>query len=104
MTFKNRTVPVTSHVLPGSCEPILAGKMAEELRILVFQGDGPYSANTIYSMIETPTDSDEGKKFYNDIQNIVSSYPQCFKGIGHLKNHLVKFYVDDTVKPVVVPR
>ena len=104
VTFKNRTVPVTFHVLPGSCEPILAGKMAEELRILVFQGDGPYSANTIYSMIETPTDSDEGKKFFNDIQNIVSSYPQCFKGIGHLKNHLVKFYVDDTVKPVVVPR
>ena len=104
VTFKNRTVPVVFHVLPGSCESILAGKMAEELNILIFQGDGPYSANTVYSMIEAERESAEGKQFFNDIQYIVSSYPQCFKGIGHLKNHLVKFYVDDSVKPVVVPR
>ena len=63
VTFKNRTVPVTFHVLPGSCEPILAGKMAEELRILVFQGDGPYSANTIYSMIETKTWRQKPKRY-----------------------------------------
>ena len=104
VTFKNRTIPVVFHVLPGSCEPILSGKMAEELNILVFQGNGPYSVHKVYSMIETKTDSEEGKEFYNEIQNVLASYPHCFNGIGHLKDHLVKFYIDDSIKPIVVPR
>jgi hypothetical protein len=91
-------------VLPGSCEPILAGKMAEELQILVFQGDGPHGIHEVFSMIEADASTVEGKEFYNEIQDIVSKYTHCYKGIGHLKNHLVKFYIDDTVKPVVVPR
>ena len=104
VTFKSRTVPVQFHVLPGSCEPILAGKASEELNILVFHGDEPDSGRTVFSMIKTETESEEGKKFFTDIQNTVSSYPECYKGIGHLKNHSVKFYVNDAVKPVVVPR
>ena len=52
VTFSNRIVPVVFYVLPGFCEPILSGKMAEELRILVSQGDGLIGANEVFSMIK----------------------------------------------------
>ena len=55
-------------------------------------------------MIETEKETAEGKVHFNDIQNIISSYPHIYQGIGHLRDHQVKFYVDDSIKPVVVPR
>ena len=36
VTFNNRSVPVEFHVLPGSCEPILAGNQARQLNIISF--------------------------------------------------------------------
>ena len=105
VTFGSTTIPVEFQILPGSCEPILAGAKAAHLGILVFQGDAHNHVSDIYAMIDNEeADTVEGKEFYTDIQNILTPYPHCFAGIGHLKDHLVKFYVDDTIKPVVVPR
>ena len=103
VTYNNITIPVEFHVLPGSCEPILAGRMAEELNIIVFNGDRQ-NVTDVYSMVADEIDTAEGKKFYNDIQEILTPYPHCFTGIGCLKDHQVKFYINDQIKPVVVPR
>ena len=97
-----RIQPVEFHVLPGSCEPILAGKKAEQLDILIFQGIKQERISEVYSMISTEIDTEEGENFYEDIQNIVSPYAHCYVGIGCLRDHLVKFYIDDTIKPVEV--
>lgn len=104
VTFGKTTVPVEFHVLPGSCEPILSGAKAEQLDILVFQGHKQDHINELYAMIETRTETEVGKKFHNDIQDILAPYPHCYVGIGLLNGHQVKFYVDEKVKPVVVPR
>ena len=105
VTFGSTTIPVEFQVLPGSCEPILAGAKAAQLGILVFQGDAFGCVNNIRAMVgEAEDNTAEGKEFYNDIQSILSPYPHCFTGIGCLKDHQVKFYVDDSIKPVVVPR
>ena len=37
------------------------------------------------------------------VQAIVAKYPDVFKGIGKLRNHQVKFYVNENVNPVAVP-
>ena len=105
VTFGSTTVPVEFQVLPGSCEPILAGAVAAQLGILIFQGDAHNPVKALYKMVDdTEAHTNEGKKFYEDIQTILTPYPHCFSGIGCLKNHQVKFYVDDSVKPIVVPR
>ena len=74
VTFGKRTVPVLFHVLPGSCEPILAGATAEELNILVFHGNKDQICE-VYSMIEAENETEEGKSYYNEIQHILESYP-----------------------------
>ena len=72
--------------------------MAEELNILVFNGDRDQTCE-VYSMIEAENETEEGKSYYQEIQSLLESYPHVYQGVGHLKDHLVKFYIDETVKP-----
>ena len=37
--FKNRAVPVEFYILPGSCNPILDGNKAEQLKIISLDKD-----------------------------------------------------------------
>ena len=57
----------------------------------------------VFSMIEGEKETEEGKSHYKDIMSLLESYPHLYQGVGHLKDHLVKLYIDETVKPVVVP-
>ena len=37
------------------------------------------------------------------VENVLSSYPQNFKGLGKLRNHQDQLYMDNSIKPVAVP-
>ena len=39
----------------------------------------------------------------DEIQSIIQKYPNVFKGVGKLKDHLVKLHVDTSIKPVAEP-
>ena len=41
VTYKSRSVPVEFYILPGSCEPILAGTEGLNLKVLSFAEDRP---------------------------------------------------------------
>ena len=101
VTFKERSVPVEFHVLPGSCEPILAGNQALQLKIITFD-----DTDDVYNpvlMIDNETSLGDNGKFSKDIEIILSNYPHNFKGLGKLKDCQVKLYTDSSIKPVAVP-
>ena len=101
VTFKERSVPVEFHVLPGSCEPILAGTKSLQLKIVSFDGtDDTYNP---VLMINEAASSKEKSRFFNDINHILAKYPQNFKGLGKLKDYQVKLFTDSSIKPVAVP-
>ena len=37
------------------------------------------------------------------ICDILQYYPENFQGLGKLRDHQVKLYTDNTVKPIAVP-
>ena len=95
------TIPVTFFVLPGSCEPILDGNAALQLKIISFH-DNEDVFNSI-NMIDKESPFTSDKNFVREINNIINKYSGNFKGLGKLKNHKVKLYIDENVKPVAVP-
>ena len=95
------TIPVTFFVLPGSCEPILDGNAALQLKIISFH-DNEDVFNSI-NMIDKESPFTSDKNFVRKINNIITKYSGNFKGLGKLKNHKVKLYIDENVKPVAVP-
>ena len=99
VSFKNRTVPVEFYILPGSCDPILDGNKAEQLKIISLDKDDNHIFNPILMI------SSQGKvqKLINNICSILQHYPQNFKGLGKLRNYQVKLYTDNSIKPVAVP-
>ena len=94
VTFGHRSTPVQWHIIDQhDCEPILAGKAAEQLGIIKFSStpDVFQPVNMIHA--------DEKQQ----IQQILQQHPNLFKGIGKLKNHLVKLHVDTSIKPIAEP-
>ena len=93
VTFGQTSVPVMWHIISGSCEPILAGKMALQLGIIDFNAN----PDTFHPILMIDAE-DKG-----NLQEILARYPQNFNGIGKLHHHKVKLHVDKEVKPVHVP-
>ena len=101
VTYNDRTVPVRFFILEGSCSPILSGRSAVELGIISVGDKDGSGINPV--MVVDRDSADGGKEFNDEIHNILSKYPQNFKGLGKLQGHLVKLYADPSVKPVVSP-
>ena len=93
VTFGQTSVPVMWHIISGSCEPILAGKMALQLGIIDFNAN----PDTFHPILMIDAE-DKG-----NLQEILARYPQNFNGIGKLHHHKVKLHADKEVKPVHVP-
>ena len=79
MRKDSRSVNTTIHVIHGSGGNLISYKTATDLGLL----------KVINSI--NPTLS---------IDDIQKQYPHLFKGIGKLKDHQVRLYVDESVKPV----
>ena len=96
VSFGDRTVPVRWHIIEESCEPILAGKKASHLGIIQFK-----SAPEVLMPLRMIKLAD--KELQEKMQSVIASVPAVFKGVGHLKDHVVKLLVDKDVKPVAEP-
>ena len=97
--LNNRAVPVEFYILPGSCDPILDGNKAQQLKYF------PSTRITIifstqYMMISS---QEKDGEFINNICSILKHYPQNFKGLGKLRSYQVKLYANNSIKPVAVP-
>ena len=92
VTFGSTSVPVVWHVLSGNSEAILSGNAALQLGIIKFTD----SADTFQPILMIKSNKD-------NLQTILSEYPQNFSGLGKLHNYKVTLHCDTDVKPVNVP-
>ena len=99
VSFKNRAVPVEFYILPGSCDPILDGNKAEQLKIISLDKDD----NHIFNPVLMISSQEKDGEFINNICSILQHYPQNFKGLGKLQNYQVKLYTNNSIKPVAFP-
>ena len=86
-------------ILPGSCDPILDGNKAEQLKIISFDIDD----NHIFNPVLIISSQEKDGEFINSICSISNHYPQNFKGLGKLRNYQVKLYTDNSIKPAAAP-
>ena len=77
----------TIYVLRANVETLLSGRVCEQLGIIKFNRDPVENINNVELC-----DPDKDK--------LVENFPSVFKGVGVLKDHEVKFHIDETVKPV----
>ena len=94
VTFGNSSIPVEWHIIDNPCEPVLAGRIAEELGIIKFD-----AKPTVFQPVQMIHSTDNKET----LQNILQQFPQNFEGLGKLKNHQVKLHVDTSIKPVTTP-
>ena len=92
-------MPVEFYILPGSCDPILDGNKAEELKIISLDKDD----NHIFNSVLMITSQEKDGEVINNICLILKHYPQNVKGWGKLRNYQVKLYTDNSIKPVAIP-
>ena len=99
VTNRDRTIPVEFFILPGSCQPILGSDKATELKIITMDKD-----EALFNLINM---IDQERKHSGELNskiiNVLHSYSENFQGLGKMKNHQVKLYTDNTVKPIAVP-
>ena len=94
VTFQSRSIPVDWYIIEDNCEPILAGKKAEQLGIIKF---------TPRAEIFTPINMIKMDKEAK-IQSVIAKYPDLFQGTGKIKNYQVKLQVDTSVPSKVDPQ
>ena len=82
------------YVVKQDLETLLSGRVSEELGIISFNPT-PDSQEPIIRRNTAPTDDAKA--------HIISQYPEVFSGIGTLKDHLVKFHINETIPPVAAP-
>ena len=88
VTFGNSSIPVEWHIIDNPCEPVLAGRIAEELGIIKFD-----AKPTVFQPVQMIHSTDNKET----LQNILQQFPQNFEGLGKLKNHQVKLHVDTSL-------
>ena len=93
VTFGLTSIPVVWHVISGNSEAILSGNAALQLGIVQFNG----TADTFQPVLMIDAENKE------NLQAILSKYPENFSGLGKLKDYHVKLHVKEGVKPVNVP-
>ena len=80
----------TIYVLRDDVETLLSGEVCEQLGIIAFNRNHSEQIHRLNS-------DEEGK------QQLIDSFPTLFKGVGLLRDHTVKFHIDETVKPKFQP-
>ena len=82
VSFNNWAVPVDIYISPGSCDSILDGNKAEQLKIISFDKNDNHIFNQVL-MIWTQEKDDE---FIDNICLILKHYPHHFRGLRKLRN------------------
>lgn len=92
-SFCSRTVNTEWYIIQERCEPVLSGKLAEQLGIIKFN-------NTPAILTPINVIKSTNKK---DIQDLILVHKEMFQGIGKLKGHQVWLHKKTDIKPVVQP-
>ena len=96
--FDNQVANIRIYVVDKDVEPLLSGYAAKALGIITLntqaENRGPI-VNT-QANLRRVASMPEGKE-------LIKKLPQCFRGIGKLKDYQVKLFVDDNVPPVACP-
>ena len=88
--FKESVANAKFYVLGAEVETLISGAVSEELGIISMNQTGSSS------VLKTRRVSKLKSK-------MLAKFPSIFKGTGTLKNHKVKFYIDEDVPPVYQP-
>ena len=96
VAFGDRSVPVEWNIINGDCEPIISGTTAVQLGIIELHKHT--ETVNLVNMIKVNEPLVKER-----LQRILAKHTQIFYGIGKLKDYQVKFYVNENIKPVVVP-
>ena len=98
VTYKNRTIPIESFVLPGSCQLILGSFKAVQLKIITMDKN-----NTLFNPVKMLKGEREVSGEFNfRICSVFEKYTENFHGLGKMNDYQVKLYYDN-VKPIAVP-
>ena len=90
---KDNSVNATIYVLKQKVETLLSGPVCEALGIIQFNGPA-------IRAVQQEPQSDEHSP---EKVSLISKFPTIFKGLGKLKNHQVKLYINDSIRPVAEP-
>jgi hypothetical protein len=88
--FGKQVANTRFYVLRAKVETLLSGAVSEELGIITLHPTGTAE------ILKTSATSKMKSR-------VLATYPSIFKGTGTLKNHKVKFFIDDQVPPVFQP-
>ena len=88
--FGSQVANTRFYVLRAKVETLLSGTVSEELGIITLHPTGAAE------ILKTSSTSKMKSR-------VLATYPTIFKGTGTLKNHKVKFFIDDQVPPVFQP-
>ena len=90
VTKGDKVANTTIYIVKDKVETLLSGPVSEALGIIRFEGAQVNRA-------EEEEAENEAKKAW------IRKYPRIFKGLGKLKDYVVKLHVDKKVKPVREP-
>ena len=88
--FNKSVANARFYILAAKVETLISGAVSEELGIIKMNPTGTTN------VLRTPVVSKRKSK-------ILTKFPSIFKGTGTLRNHKVKFYIDEDVPPVYQP-
>ena len=97
VSFGATSLPVEWHIISGYCEPILSDTTSQQLGIINFN-----STPDSYEPIQMIDQHAEPASKQN-LQDILTDFPENFTGLGKLRNYQVKLYVDNSIKSIVTP-
>lgn len=91
--YRKKSSNTQFYIISSDVETLLSGKLCEELGILTFTSDGARSS--VANVQLEPHETYKAKIF--------KRHPAIFKGVGTLKNHVVHFFVDNSIPPSAQP-
>ena len=95
--FGNNVANLRFFVVKKDVETLLSGRASEELGIISFNGADEFNTDPTEAIRRISESCDSATT------GIISQFPRVFNGVGLLKDHQVKFNIDQDVPPVAQP-
>ena len=101
VTHNDNVANVKFYVLDKDVETLLSGPVAEELGVITLNKTPPQQIKQVSE--HDPQEKQLNRESLQTKEKLKKQYPEVFKGTGTLKNHKVKFHIDENIPPVSQP-